>query len=87
MGHYNPLIGLKKRNRIIRAHRTSKGVSVVFMLGGKTVFLEHSDPRFVRLIGYLGIKEGESAWVQLNKIEHVLEILAVTTCDKGEDHE
>lgn len=81
----NPLIGFPYRNRVVKAHRTSDGLTII--RGAERIFLERGDPKFVRIIGYLGIKEGESAWVQLNKIEHVLEILAVTTCDKGEDHE
>lgn len=79
----NPLIGFPYRNRVVKAHRTSDGLTII--RGAERIFLERGDPKFVRIIGYLGIKEGESAWLRPDALPHVMEILGVTTCDKEKE--
>lgn len=60
--------------RLIKAHRTSKGLTII--RGSERTFVQWGSPTFVRLIGYLGIKEDEMVWIPVDSFGHMQEILS-----------
>lgn len=69
----NPLCGFPYEDRVTKIHRTGDGLTLI--RGSSHIFVPRGDPKFVRLIGYLGIKEGEMAWLPYKLARHTLDIL------------